>query len=38
MTKLIAVLMMFRQLYSSTMCFAGKCGVKFLEKLTVYKL
>lgn len=36
MTKLITV-MIFRQPYSSTMCFADKCDHKFLEKLKVYK-
>jgi len=34
MTKLIvAIVMMFRQLYSSTVCFADKRGIKFLEEL-----
>lgn len=34
MTKLIVVIVMtLRQLYSSTMCFADKCGIQFLEKL-----
>lgn len=32
MTKLVVMVIMFRQLYSSTVCFADKHGISFLEK------